>query len=431
MKVGSRYCIIFTFLLIMGYFNHDSIAQTTILNSSYLLYRPAVSDMRAKGMGNTEILSNSPVNAVLSNPALLPEQGRFGLSVGMRSISGENEAELVRKNEFGMNNLSHEGYLSDANHISHISAGFSVQDKESPLNTGFGIGYQKLYSADCIFDDYLQLIGSDYRFYSLKTYYNQDDVSEFLITTVAIKWKNISFGISSYKSIGISGLHSDYDWTWYYRDGIADTTMSETGQNYGYSPVKGDFATLGLVYQQNKIKLGLMFRSLYNHGNGGYVSVHPTNDDSWAEGQALKYYDYFPSILGIGFEYKPIENLILVGEFQNRLFSINRVHWKSFKDGDVKRFGAEYEVVEDVYFRLGFFLENIFVFSYDSNEPEMMNGFTFGLGIKKGILSVDLAVEYARFDYKIEGNLPFNDRKYYLRNENKILNAGTTISIHF
>jgi len=294
----------------------------------------------------------------------------------------------------------------------------------------FGLGYQSLYDAK---NDYEYKYEYDFDQMNISSQ-RKNDFSGGIRTlspSVAVKLNRfISLGYSYNLTFNSTIKHLMENQYSQIIDGEYSYSVDEEESS---AKTEGTFSTFCTIFDFHIIKLGLMYRSQMLYDLKERKIENKVDGETFID-HLHDFSKKIPEIYGASVALEPIKGLVLVGEYQNRAYSLlnneEEYEYESFEDGHVRRFGLEIKPVDAVAIRAGAFREAVFVFEYDSGNPIEIDGFTGGLGITYNQLVVDIGLEYMSYEYD---SLYFNPETWIDLGmmDGKMLELGISLGYRF
>jgi len=368
----------------------------------YTFFRHPVNDLKAKSMGNTEILSTSGSNSLFTNPALLSKNEEDWISITWMVQSGSDE--IQNGNNVINNHLTFFDYTSDYYQPSlfknfTISRSKKIYEK-SAITLGFG--YQVAHDMN------VNRITNYSWFWDEQNHESEYDIDvDADLNTYA---PAISFNLEDIICIGVSSEFTFFD-TYselIKRRGqtttIGGEVVREEWSNEDYDgDFKGSTFTYGIIFDYKILKAGYKFRNKleYSFEETQLHFISNNRDEFYIEsGRSMD----IPQSEGYSVAINFLDNLTVIGEYQIRKYSElkQRSYYDidyDYEDGDIKRLGFEYRHSEFLAIRGGVFSEAAFLFDNNQGKPNELNGFTFGIGLRYKYVVLDIGSEYYTFEY--------------------------------
>lgn len=371
-------------------------AQTSIFNPSHKFYSPVINDMRAMGMGKTEVLSTSGSNSAYINPALLAGIQSFQVQLNGRVAGGKEVS--AKQNQYS--------FKSDYPLVASFS-GFSLANSwfhNGYFRVAYGIGHQMMHGMNISRDISRKWTTVNERWEVEETYRSNGGIR--------VLCPALAFGFGEYLAIGFSfnsALSSSFDetydrWSKYTRTSDGFTSVYESSRKYdGY--LGANSATIAAKLKVNRLTVGFVLRSEmdYKFKNINYTTVYSGTTSS---GQ-MQNYDYIvPALNAYAISYQLSDNFLVVGEYQTRNYSDLKEHSSHlnasiYNDGYAQRLGMEYRSNHWLKIRFGLYNEAVFLFDANQGDPNYLLGATAGIGLNIKSIIIDLALDYHQYDYKL------------------------------
>jgi long-subunit fatty acid transport protein len=367
---------------------------------------PRLNDVRARAMGRTEIINATGSNAIFYNPANIGMVQNKTLQAGGRVYMGTmNDEEYW---DFWPDE-DWEGKYELHPKITHISFAMPYQPPNSELKFAFGIGYNTYF---------------DFGTKASQEYTDRSG-TETLTATADFK---VSGGLNTISPAAALNIDDKYFVGLAFHKSVLGKIKMEADVDIDPEPayiylvndveegkISATFVSLGATGKfmaESQLTVGVMYRSgfelkfedlewsqEYSDGTRDSDQYDPDN------------YDFkLPAIMGLGVSYQISPEVLIAGEYQTRPFSDiededgDELDW--IDNGSCYRLGMEYQA-GSVPLRLGYFSDAILEVDYDDmgqseDKPKSLSGFTGGIGIVSGNITLDFFGEYAfwgREDY--------------------------------
>jgi|GEM_PF-2727722 len=355
-------------------------------------YRTLVQDVRAKAMGNTEILGVNGSSALFSNPALLSQLNQFQLKICGGSYFGWEYNQYMEKEHSG----EHESFSSSFPIVARlnstsVSYPFLFDGMINNLTLGFGFRY-----ANHMVQDYESLTKSESSSIpgniiekEVKKYYKGG--VRYFSPAVSIEFlEKISLGYTYHYGKN-SNLSSESRTTEreYFLYGRVDVNKFGSKSEYN---IDAEYQTLALSYFNETFMAGITYNTAYKFY---YHDIKITsNIGSY---QRDDYSRSYPYQIGISLGYYVLPNLLFVHEIQCRKLTdiaIDGIQSKN-KDQFANRFGMEFSPTSGVFLRCGAFSDYYLIesYSYDSDNYQFY-GITGGVGLVHHNFAIDFSAEF-------------------------------------